>query len=74
MRIQRGVPYRVVAGATLRLDVFLPRAGRSHPLVVVVHGGGWRGGDRTRFAPGEALVAPSAQILARRGFVVVSVD
>ena len=74
VRIQRGVPYRVVAGATLRLDVFLPRVGQSRPLVVVVHGGGWRGGDRARFAPGEALVAPRAQVLARRGFVVASVD
>src|SRR5437763_1829506 len=45
-RCERGVVYRTEPGPDLALDLYLPLAPGPHPLVVVVHGGGWCGGDR----------------------------
>lgn len=62
----------------LRLDLHLPTAhdplGSLPPLVVFVHGGGWRAGDRGTFVPtmhGEP--SPFARIAAA-GMAVASVD
>lgn len=53
----------------LLADVYKPQRGASMqgplPAVVLIHGGGWRSGDR-------AQVASLAKRLARRGFVVVN--
>jgi acetyl esterase/lipase len=50
------VTYRVVGGTTLSLDVYAPRRGGPYPAVLVVHGGGWHGGDKSEFRPeGENL-------------------
>ncbi|GGX89694.1 alpha/beta hydrolase [Streptomyces minutiscleroticus] len=50
VRVLRGVPYREVPGSRpLELDLWLPPAAspaRPAPLVVFVHGGGWRRGRR----------------------------
>lgn len=61
--------YRTVDGRALRMEVFAgPAAGdRGQPGLLLVHGGGWRAGDRM-------LLAPLAQQLAARGFVVASAD
>lgn len=33
-------------------DAYLPRDGRSrHPALIMVHGGGWQGGDKATYAP-----------------------
>jgi acetyl esterase/lipase len=57
------------AGGVARLaDVFLPSSGDfPHPVVIWLHGGGWRFGDR-RLAPDLALFA------RRSGLAVVSID
>jgi acetyl esterase/lipase len=62
--------YREAGGRLVRLDVYTPagpapRSGR--PVVVAVHGGGWRGGGKSDF--GRSLA-----VLARSGLVVVAVD
>ncbi|MCA9164402.1 MAG: alpha/beta hydrolase, partial [Planctomycetales bacterium] len=65
---QTDVVYATYGERQLKLDLFLPRneeTGRS--AVVVVHGGGWLQGDRTRF---HAL----AQALAARGFVTSAIE
>ena len=60
----------------LLLDIYRPAAGgsgRPHPLVIYVHGGGWRHGDaRTTgaFANFPRVLAS----LAARGYVVASID
>lgn len=52
----------------LVLDAYLPRpAGEPRPAVILVHGGGWRGGSRA-----DMLV--DAQILAQQGYVAFAVD
>jgi acetyl esterase len=63
--VQRDLPYLGPGGPAL--DVFAPDdGGGSRPAVIVVHGGGWVGGDRTR-------TEPIAVALARAGFVAVNV-
>ncbi len=55
-----GVTYASHASGDLKLDLVLPAA-TGAPLVVFVHGGGWRSGSREEFAP-------VAVRLARRGY------
>jgi acetyl esterase/lipase len=53
----------------LHADIFIPEALRkkSFPAILLIHGGGWRAGNK-------GLNIPMAQALAKRGFVVVSVE
>ena len=52
----------------LRVDIFIPREEKKiYPALLLVHGGGWRAGNKT-------LNTPMAQALAAKGFVVVSVE
>jgi acetyl esterase/lipase len=73
VRVARGIAYRdsrsFWGGGSPRLDVYMPDGPAPKggwPVVVAVHGGGWRGGDRGDF--GRSL-AP----LVRRGAAVVAV-
>jgi pectinesterase len=56
-------------GRQLKLDVFYPKAGRKQtfPAVLIIHGGGWRSGDRSQHLP-------LAQQLAARGYVAVTAE
>ena len=54
--------------AQLRLDAFLPRAGKPVPAVIVVHGGGWEAGDKVTY------VTPLFEPLARAGLAWFSID
>ncbi len=47
--VLRDVEYGVVDGHSLRLDAYLPADNEVHPAVVQIHGGGWRGGDKSSF-------------------------
>lgn len=40
------IAYSTPFGQQQRLDVAWPKAGTSHGLVLVIHGGGWLGGDK----------------------------
>jgi acetyl esterase/lipase len=61
------VPYGSAGEQSLVLDIARPRTGVGpHPVVICIHGGGWRGGDKIIFRP---LI----HLLAQRGFVAVSV-
>ncbi|HPM31171.1 MAG TPA: alpha/beta hydrolase [Chryseolinea sp.] len=52
----------------LHVDIFIPNKKKKYyPALVLVHGGGWRAGNKT-------LNTPMAQKLAENGFVVVSVE
>jgi acetyl esterase/lipase len=60
--------YSHAGGAARLADVFLPSSGDAPiPVVIWLHGGGWRFGDR-RLAPNLALFAQ------RSGLAVVSID
>jgi acetyl esterase/lipase len=52
----------------LRADIFAPsRISKKIPAIILVHGGGWRSGNK-------AMNKPMAQRLAANGFVVISVE
>ncbi|MYN45404.1 alpha/beta hydrolase fold domain-containing protein [Pseudoduganella sp. FT93W] len=51
----------------LQLDLFLPSKAGPHPLVVLVHGGGWRSGFRAEFAP-------MAVRLAQQGWAAATIS
>lgn len=48
LELKRDIVYKTVGGANLRLDFFPPlqRTGKPAPLMIYIHGGGWRNGDR----------------------------
>ena len=64
--VRRDVVYAVNGDRKMTADVFLPRGDSKglRPAVLVVHGGGWLKGDKSKF---HHLAAA----LARRGFVAV---
>ena len=60
------VPRTVTYAPALQLDLY-PTTNRRGPLVLVVHGGSWRAGDR--------LQLPALNhVLARHGYAVASID
>ncbi|WP_231759947.1 alpha/beta hydrolase fold domain-containing protein [Microbulbifer elongatus] len=68
--VLRDVVYRRVGTRALHLDLFLPEGWQpasDRPAVLLVHGGGWRSGNRT-------LQEPMARYLANRGFVTATVE
>jgi acetyl esterase/lipase len=68
-RKETGIAYKQTPSGALLLDAYRPAAGGRHPLVVMIHGGGWtRGG---RFAMG---LTKWAGYLAAGGLTVVSID
>lgn len=48
--IERDIEYGNVDGYSLKLDAYLPEEGGPHPVLVCIHGGGWRSGDKGGFA------------------------
>ncbi|MHA6630484.1 alpha/beta hydrolase fold domain-containing protein [Pseudonocardia sichuanensis] len=73
IRLLTGVPYAAVPGSRpLELDLYLPDGGPA-PLVVFLHGGGWRLGSRHAASPAYPATAPFERI-AQAGIAVASVD
>ena len=66
--IEEGVVFGTGGGRELRADVFVPPGEvRDAPAVLLVHGGGWRTGDRTQLRGYGVL-------LGRRGYVCVACE
>ena len=66
-RLEPDIVYSAEAGVELTLDLYLPLARGPHPLIVVVHGGGWSVGSR--------FDRPALNhYLAGRGYAVAAVD
>jgi acetyl esterase/lipase len=61
------VVYATRGDRALRCDVFRPNTKHTLPAIVVVHGGGWLNGDKTKFRP-------LAQALAKNGYVTVAIE
>ena len=67
VRAERNLTYVVRETGPLQLDLYLPRAAAvPAPVVVLVHGGGWRSGERSN-------LAPLAVRLAARGYAAATV-
>ncbi len=66
---KRNITYTSIGKRSLLLDVFYPRKKqkKSIPAIVIVHGGGWRTGDRSQHIP-------LAYKLAEAGYVAVTVE
>lgn len=59
------VRYRQIGERDLHLDVFLPAIKTiAHPAIILIHGGGWRSGNKSHFYP-------MANKLAQLGYVVI---
>ena len=67
--IHRDVVYRTILTRQLRMDICLPQPGSSGsaPGIILIHGGGWRSGDRS-------MELPMALQLAGRGYVAATVE
>lgn len=67
--VERDVPFHTVAGEQLRLDIYRPEGETTAPLPVVllIHGGGWSGGDKQV----HNYIGPP---LARAGYLAVSAN
>src|SRR4051812_14223523 len=65
LRTSRDLEYARVGDTSLKLDLYVPAAAKSPPVVVWVHGGAWRSGSKNN---------PSVLPLTERGYAVASVD
>ncbi|MBL9156459.1 MAG: alpha/beta hydrolase [Verrucomicrobiales bacterium] len=67
VKAELDLTYGTTAEQELKLDVYRPKSEAVLPACVLVHGGGWTGGDKERFRP-------LAIALAERGYVVANVE
>ncbi|MEU7279841.1 alpha/beta hydrolase [Streptomyces sp. NPDC045431] len=77
VRLLRGVPYANRVGVRpLELDLWMPDEPPGPlPVIVYIHGGGWRAGTRTDMGPRFRHWSPSPFArIARAGFAVASLD
>jgi acetyl esterase/lipase len=65
----KNIVYKKLGMRKLHLDIFYPTGSKINkfPGLLMIHGGGWRTGDRT-------MVIPMAERLAAKGFVTVAVE
>ncbi len=64
----RDVVYAEAGGEMLRLDAAMPAGPGPFPIAILIHGGGWTGGDKA----GD--IAPWFEPLAAAGFTAFSID
>jgi acetyl esterase/lipase len=67
MRVQRDVAYVEPRSERQTLDLYAPLTGSNHPIVIWIHGGGWRQGDKR-----SVQQKPGAFV--DKGFVFVSTN
>ncbi len=63
--VKENIKYTTEDDINLMLDVFSPLNIRNAPCLIIIHGGGWRSGDRTHHHE-------MANVLASRGYVVIT--
>jgi pectinesterase len=63
----RDLTYCNVGSRALKLDAFVPQGKKRVPAIILIHGGGWRSGNRTQHIP-------LAQHLAAEGFACFTVE
>lgn len=77
VRLFAAIPYAAIPGVRpLELDLWVPPAGDGPvPVVVFLHGGGWRLGSRHSAGPAFARAEVSPfELIARAGIAVASID
>ena len=61
------IVYSKVDGKELKLDIYVPESNTPPPLLIWIHGGGWRMGSK-------ANINPAFFQLVKHGFAVASID
>jgi alpha-L-fucosidase 2 len=72
--VQTDIEYGVAAGESLKLDAFVPEGAGPFPAVILVHGGGWTGGDKSGGARKNAYMVPMHSALEQAGFAWFSIN
>lgn len=67
MQVHKAIPYAEPKNERQMLDVYAPPKAKDLPVVLWIHGGGWRAGDK-------ANVNKKPQAFAEKGFVFVSTN
>lgn len=67
VKSEENIVYTSYGDRDLHLDLFAPVKGGLYPGVLLIHGGGWRSGDRS-------MEIPMAQLLASHGYVTATVE
>lgn len=67
--LQRDIPYETIDGTPIKLDVAIPKdqGPGPFPLIVCIHGGAWRIGDKSKFTG-------MIEAMARHGYVAASIN
>ncbi|TWT60760.1 alpha/beta hydrolase [Rubinisphaera italica] len=65
-QVDRDINYAGTENRQQTLDLYRPSTGQKHPVMIWIHGGGWRAGDK-------GSVQHKPQAFVDRGFVFVSV-
>ncbi len=70
VKVERDLVYAKYGDREVKLDLYLPKrpASGKIPGIVVIHGGGWRSGDKTRFAAQAAYLADQGFAAACIGY------
>jgi arylformamidase len=66
-RVQKNIAYSDAGGDRTRLDVYSPGDGKYHPVVIWIHGGAWKFGDK-------ASVQKKPKAFNEQGYVLVSIN
>jgi alpha-L-fucosidase 2 len=74
--VRRDIEYGQAGGERLLLDVSVPDGAGPFPVVILVHGGGWRRGDKAGSdKPGDgADITPWFELLTKAKFVWFSIN
>lgn len=70
VRVERNIPYTQIEGVDpmlTSLDVYMPPNAERLPVMIFIHGGSWRMGDKR-------LVAFKPAAFTKRGFIFVSIN
>lgn len=74
-QLKTDIQYGEASGQKLLLDVSVPDGAGPFPVAILVHGGGWTGGDKAADpAHGGADISPWFTALDRAGFVWFSIN
>lgn len=68
IKVERDLQFAEVSGQKLKLDLYIPTTKSDHhkpPLVVWIHGGGWRAGSKNK---------PAIREITKHGFALASIS
>ncbi|HWA10033.1 MAG TPA: alpha/beta hydrolase [Opitutaceae bacterium] len=71
--VQTDIQYGTAAGESLKLDACVPDGPGPWPTVILVHGGGWTGGDKSG-GPQKGYMAPMHDALTKAGFAWFTIN